>query len=151
MSPRTRILTFGFLSGLLWSVAPLVLADLFRKGADIPGIVVPGIMAGILVSAILASVVAKTGRGMAFLFGLLSLPAGAFVFGFCLALTNRFLPILNDTPALAEPWTLGLFFMVTSVLSVAAIGLFPLAVGTTFLLRVFIRRSTRIDALRPAR
>ncbi len=59
---------------------------------------------------------------------------------------TRFLPALTSgTRAFIEPWTLGFNYALLSVISVFAVGLFPLAVGTTLLLRSFIIRGRRTD------
>jgi hypothetical protein len=145
MSTISRILVFGSVSGLLWSVAPGVLADLFSSRADVPATVIAGIISGVVTSAILAAVVTRFGRGLTVVFGLLSLPVGAFVFGFTLALIDRFLPLLRGTRALVEPWTLGFNYALLSIISVFAVGLFPLAVVTTLFLRWFIIRGRRPD------
>ena len=77
--------------------------------------------------------------------GLLSLPLGAFVFGFSLAVISRFSPALTSGErVLTEPWTLGFNYAIWSVISVFALGLFPLAVITTLLLRVCILRGYKL-------
>jgi len=146
MRTLARILSFGFLSGLIWSVAPGALADLFSTRADIPATVIAGITAGVVTSAVLAPLVVRFGRGPTIFFGVLSLPLGGFVFGFSLALISRCFPALTSgTRALVEPWTLGFNYAFLSVISVFAFGLFPLAVVTTLLLRKFVIRSRRTD------
>lgn len=147
MNTLARILTFGFVSGLLWSAVPGVLVDLFSTRADIPATVVAGVIAGVVTSAVLGFLLARIGRALAVVLGLLSLPVGAFVFGFALALIDRFLPALaSGTRALGEPLTLGVNYALLSVISIFAIGLFPLAVFTTLLLRAFIIRGRATNA-----
>ena len=142
-----RVIAFGFVSGLVWSVVPGILANLFMTTTDVPATVVAGIIAGIATSALLGSLVAKFGRGVAVMLGLLSLPIGSFVFGFALALIDRFLPALaSGTRAPLGPWTLGLNYAVLSVISIFAIGLFPLAVFTTLFLRAFIVRGNKTNS-----
>jgi len=146
MSTITRALAFGFVSGLLWSVVAGFLADLFAHRADVPVTIVSGVVAGIVTSAILALLVARSNRGLTVLFGLLSLPLGAFVFGFTFGVISRFLPALTDgARELIDPWTLGSNYALLSVISIFAIGLFPLAVFTTLLLRAFIGRGRRME------
>jgi len=141
MSTLARILIFGSVSGLLWSVAPGVLDDLFSRRADVPATIVASVVSGIITAAVLGAVVTRFGLGPAVGFGLLSLPFGAFVFGFSLALITRFLPALTcGTRAVIEPWKLGADYVFLSVFTVLAVGLFPLAVVTTLLLRSFILR-----------
>src|SRR5436853_5577113 len=96
MNTLKRVLAFGAVSGLLWSVVPGILADLFSTRADVPAAIVAGIGSGIITSALLALLLAKFGRALAVVLGLLSLPLGAFVFGFILALINQFLPALTS-------------------------------------------------------
>jgi MFS family permease len=136
-----RVLAFGFVSGLLWSVVAGILADLFGTPADVPATIFAGVVAGVVTSAVLALLVARFGRGLTIVLGLLSLPLGAFVFGFSLAFISRVLPALTSgTRALINPWTLGSEYALLSVVSTFAIGLFPLAVVTTLLLRVYRSR-----------
>src|SRR5689334_6681125 len=108
MKSLLRVLAFGFVSGLLWSVVAGLLADLFSTRADVPATIVAGIIAGIVTSSVLALLVARFSRGLTIILGLLSLPLGAFLFGFALALVNRFLPMLTSgTRELINPWILG--------------------------------------------
>jgi uncharacterized membrane protein len=146
MKTLARILVFGVVSGLLWSAAPGVLAGHFSSRADIPATIVAGILSGVVTSAILGTVVTRFGRGLTVVFGLSSLPLGAFAFGCGLALITQFIPgLAGSTGALVEPWILGINYALLSVISVFAVGLFPLAVGTTLLLRSFIIRARRTD------
>jgi hypothetical protein len=141
MRTPARVLVFGFVSGLLWSIVPGILGELFSTRADVPATIVAGVVAGVVTSAVLALLVARFDRGLTIVLGLLSLPLGAFVFGFTLALISRLLPSLTSgTRAFIDPWTLGFNYAGLSVISIFAIGLFPLAVVTTLLLRAFIVR-----------
>jgi len=120
-------------------IAACALANLFSSRADVPGTVIAGIVSGVVTSAVLAPAVMRFERGLIIVFGLLSLPLGAFVFGFSFALITRLVPALGSgTHALVDPWTLGLNYALLSVVSIFAIGLFPLAVFTTWLLRSFV-------------
>jgi MFS family permease len=146
MNTLGRILVFGSVSGLLWSAAPGLLADLFSSPADIPATIIAGILSGVVMTAILATVVTRFGRGPTVIFGLLSLPLGAFVFGFSLSLITRFVPALTSgTREFIEPWTLGFNYALLSVISFFAMGLFPLALITTLMLRSFIIRGKKTD------
>jgi len=146
MKALARVLAFGFVSGLLWSIVPGILADLFSTRADVLATIVAGVVSGVVTSAVLAQLVARFGRGLTIVLGLVSLPLGAFIFGFTLALIDRFLPVLTSrTRALTDPWTLGLNCALLSVYSTFAIGLFPLAVVTTLILRAYIVRERRTE------
>jgi hypothetical protein len=146
MKTLKRVLVFGSISGLLWCVVPGLLDDLFSTPADTPVTVMAGVVAGILTSAMLALSVPRISRGFTMVVGTFALPLGAFVFGFAFALLSRFLPMLGSgTRAILDPWTLGLNYALLSVISIFAIGLFPLAVVTTLLLRAFILRGRRTE------
>ena len=147
MKTLSRVLLFGSISGLLWSAVPGTLNELFVNRADVPATVIAGIIAGVAASAVLAPWVSKAGRGITIAFGLLSLPLGAFVFGFAHALISRFFPALTSgMRVLVDPWTLGFAYALLSIISIFAIGLFPLAVVTTFLLRTFIVRGKTTES-----
>ena len=141
-----RVVVFGVTSGLLWSIAPGFLADLFSVSADVPATIVASIIAGVVTTVALAALVARVRRSFAVVLGLASLPFGAFAFGFTIALISRFLP--NQTSGArvsVEPMSQGLNYAVLSVVSVFALVLFPLAVLTTLLLRVWILRGQRMN------
>jgi hypothetical protein len=140
MNAAQRIGTFGLVSGLIWSVAPGVLMDGFSTRADVITTLMASVVAGVASSAILAPFVARLGRAVVVVLGLLSLPLGAFAFGFSLTLIYQLLPgLTNGTRPSDHPLSQGLFFAFLSTVSVFAVGLFPLAVLTTFLLRSFVR------------
>ena len=127
---------FGLLSGLLWSVVPGTLANLFDSGANVPATLIAGAIAGLITTAALASVVARFGRVLAVMLGLISLPTGAFIFGFAFELVAHSFPTLSSGDRqYLPPWMLGLNYAVLSIISIFAVGLFPLAVLTTLFLR----------------
>ncbi len=139
MSVFFRIMVFGSLSGLLWSFVPGILADLVNSRADVPAVLIAGVVSGVATSTALAAVVVRTGRWLTLASGLLSLPLGAFVFGFSHALVGRLLsPNSGGAPGFLELWNFGANCALLSVISVFAVGLFPLAVASTFLLKRFI-------------
>ncbi len=136
MRALSRTLAFGCLSGLIWSVVPGVLAGLFNSRADVPAVLIAGIVSGVATAITLAALVPRAGRRLTIVSGLLSLPLGAFVFGFSLALLSRLLPALTSgAHGFPAPWNLGITYALLSVVSVFALGLFPLAVASTFLLK----------------
>ena len=144
MGTLPRILTFGSLSGLTWSVVPGILDERFSNRADLPAVLIAGLVSGIATSIALGAVVARTGRWLTVVLGLLSLPFGAFVFGFSLALLGKFLPALTSgSRGFPEPWNLGFTYALLSVVSVFAMGLFPLAVASTFLLKRFVLHGSK--------
>ena len=99
-----------------------------------------GVLAGVLASFALAAALRRCGRGAAILFGALSLPVGAFLFGVLLSLVQWLVREFTGTayPFVAyefAPIKTGAQYALLSVISVLAFILFPLAVGTTLLLR----------------
>jgi len=135
MSTTARVLIFGVISGLIWSLA-LALQDGFDAvGADT---LVPGILSGVLVSFALKTPLVKCGRLGTFIAGLLSLPLGAFLFGFLSALFAMLVGFLTGGIYDLHPLLSGLFCAAVSVASLFAFYLLPPAVLTTFLLRAVI-------------
>ena len=148
MNTFARILTFGLLSGLLWSVGLFVISMMFGgSSAEKLLVVVAGIIAGVIMSAILAPLVTRVRVRASVILGLLSLPVGAFVFGYSFALMTRFTPNLkfgwHVMPL--EPWAFGLRNALGCVSTWLAFGLFPLASVTTVLLRKYIMQGRRSD------
>lgn len=144
MKATARILVFGVLSGLLWSAIPGVLTELFRSVGEALTVAVAGCVTGVIVSVALSRPLMFFGRPAAILLGVVSLPIGAFTFGAVLSIVQRTVLNLSGisyrfaAPDFA-PFTSGFQYAIGSVLSVFALGLFPLAVVTTVLLRVVIR------------
>ena len=140
MSTPLRVLAFGIVSGLIWSLVPGTLSELFRSPGETATVIVSGVLSGIVTSFALAAALARFGRGAAVLFGALSLPLGAFAFGVLLSLVQWLVREFSGTayrfvaPEFA-PLTIGAQYAVLSVISVFALVLFPLAVLTTLLLR----------------
>jgi hypothetical protein len=136
MKTPARVVLFGLLSGLLWSVVPGILANLFESRANVPATLIAGVATGILTSLALASVLGRFGPILAVVLGLFSLPLGAFIFGFAFEIIAHFFPTLSSGDrTYLQPWRLGLNYALLSVISIFAIGLFPLAVFTTLFLR----------------
>ena len=133
-----RIVLFGTLSGLLWSVIPGTLNNLFTTGSEVATTLGTGVVAGVVTSALLTPFVLIRGRCLTIVLGLLSLPLGAFVFGAALALTGQFFKFPAAAQVLVDPWILGAQYALLSVISIFALGLFPLAVLTTLLLRTWL-------------
>jgi hypothetical protein len=127
-------------SGLIWSLVPGALSELFRSPGETATVVVSGVLSGILTSFALAAPLARFGRGPVILFGALSLPLGAFAFGVLLSLVQWLVREFSGTGYrfVAHEFaslTAGIQYAVSSVISVFAFVLFPLAVLTTFLLK----------------
>jgi hypothetical protein len=136
MSVSLRVLAFGVVSGLVWSVAPGVLSGLFFSAAGTAVALAAAAITGIVVSFGLKKPLQKAGIWGCIGLGLLSLPFGAFVFGLLVALAD----ILDRGSTAVEafgggPLMVALIYAIYSVTSVFAVILFPLAVLTTVLLR----------------
>ena len=140
MSTPLRVLAFGVVSGLIWSLVPGTLSELFRSPGETATVIVSAVLSGIVTSFTLAAALARFKHVAAIFFGLLSLPLGAFAFGVLLSLVQWLVREFNGVaysfvePEFA-PFTAGAEYALLSVISVFAFVLFPLAVLTTFLLR----------------
>lgn len=82
--PLRRTLFWGAFYGTLWSLAPGVLSELLSlaRPGEAMTVVLTGILTGVLVSAALAPLLPRTKRWHAAVLGVLSLPLGAWLFGF---------------------------------------------------------------------
>jgi hypothetical protein len=144
MNTFARVLTFGVVSGLFWSAFPNVLGGPLSRHVDLPATAIAGVFAGVVTSLVLASVLARAGRALTVVFGLLSLPLGVVAFSLVFALIDRFFPSLtSNARALGEPWTIGFG---CGLIPIFAIGLFPFAVFTTLVLRAFVVRGSETHA-----
>ena len=151
MSTRAKVITFGIISGLIWSVIPRGangLNELFHFNEPVLIILaglIAGAMTGVAVSLALKASLIKSGWRRTLLFGLISLPLGAFIFGTVSILLSESLKGYQhgffDTIVLAG--YCGFVGIVFPFLSVYGIILFPLAVITTFALRAVIRSSEK--------
>lgn len=143
MNTTLRILAFGMVSGLIWSGVAGTLNELFRSPRETATAIVSGVLAGVFTSFALKLPLVRSGKLAAIVFGLLSLPLGAFAFGILLSLV-QWAALDRDLTPLA----LGVQYALLSVVSIFAVVLFPLAVLTTFLLRaVTISGSRRENAV----
>jgi hypothetical protein len=137
MSTRTKVITFGIISGLIWSVVPGGLNDLFRSKESIL-VLIAGALTGVAVSLALKAPLTKFGRWWTLLFGLISLPFGAFIFGVVFSLLTLSDWLNGSQHGIFNSVLIGGYYALLSVISIFAIILFPLAVITTFTLRAVI-------------
>ncbi len=146
MSTTARVITFGAISGPCWSFIAAVLSGLDGPFSLIATIFISGILTGILVSVALKSPLQTYGRWSCFVFGAISLPVGAFVFGVILSVVQLIASKITgsgDFPFVgsnSDPIQTGLMYAILSVVSLFVVGLLPLAVLTTFILRAVIHR-----------
>ena len=150
MSTTLRVLAFGVVSGLIWSVVPGTLAELFRSPRETAMVVVSGLLTGVLTSFGLSAPLARFGLRATIVFGALSLPLGAFIFGVLLSLAHWVVRAFSGTTHQLSahafaPMTAGAEYAILSVVSIYAIVLFPLAVSTTFLLRRVIHSGHNLE------
>jgi hypothetical protein len=146
MSTRKQVITFGITSGLIWSMIPRGvngLIELFRFNEPVLIIIAglfAGAMTGVAVSVALKAPLTNSGWQRTLLFGLISLPLGASVFGIVSTLLSEGLKGYQhgffDSILLAG--YCGFMGIVFPFLSAYGIILFPLAVITTFVLRAVI-------------
>jgi hypothetical protein len=137
MSTRAKVIMFGIVSGLIWSVVPGGLNDLFRSKESIL-VFIAGAVTGLAVSLALKVPLTKFGRWWTLLLGLVSLPLGAFIFGVVFSLLNVSDWLNGSQYGIFNSILIGGYYALLSVISIFAIVLFPLAVLTTFTLRAVI-------------
>ncbi len=137
MSTRAKVIMFGIVSGLIWSVVPGGLNDLFRSKESIL-VFIAGAVTGLAVSLALKVPLTKFGRWWTLLLGLVSLPLGAFIFGVVFSLLNLSDWLNGSQYGIFNSILIGGYYALLSVISIFAIVLFPLAVLTTFTLRAVI-------------
>jgi hypothetical protein len=153
-TPRAPLL-WGAIYGALWSLAPGVLSELLslsRPGEAIT-VILTGILTGVLVSAALTPVLRRTKRWHAAVLGVLSLPLGAWLFGFLISwchwgvmkLTGihyRFVMEIVESPGYVfAPLKAARDYALYSTRSPFGLLFFPLAILTTLHLRERILRS----------
>jgi hypothetical protein len=153
---RRVVLLWGAIYGALWSLAPGILGELLRlsKPGEAVTVILTGILTGVLVSVTLAPLLPKTKRWHAAILGVISLPLGAWLFGFLISwchwsvmkLTGvhyRFvMPIVEPPGYVFAPLHAAKDYALFSTLSPFALVFIPLAVLTTLHLRSrFIRSS----------
>jgi len=132
MNAPTRILAFGSVSGFFWAIVAGFLADRFEVCGISPTLI-SGIISGIVTSAIFSWLVSRLSEVKAALVGILSLPFGAFIFGFSVT-------VLSSTGSPRVALNLAVNLALLSVVSTFAVVLIPLAVGTTLALRSIVVR-----------
>lgn len=143
--PLSTTLFWGAFYGTLWSLAPGVLSELLSlaRPGEAMTVVLTGILTGVLVSAVLAPLLPRTKRWHAALLGVLSLPLGAWLFGFLISwchwgvmkLTGihyRFVMEIVEPPGHAfGPLQTAGNYALYSTLSPFGLLLIPLAILTT--------------------
>jgi hypothetical protein len=87
VSLRRVILLWGAIYGALWSLAPGILSELMRlsKPGQAATVILTGILTGVLTSSALAPLLARATRWHAVVLGVVSLPLGAWLFGFLIS------------------------------------------------------------------
>ena len=148
MSTTARITIFGALSGLIWSVVPGFICDLFKSRSEVIAVLIAGVLTGIVVSLLLSRPLRRLSRRGSLWLGALALPLGGFCFGVSISFVHLAASHIKSVAHIFgqypfAPLTQGVSFAVLSVISVFAVVLFPLAIYTTFVLRRFIIHGTR--------
>lgn len=145
MSITARVLTFGIISGLVWSLALFIFGG-FSSVSETVKVLASGILSGILVSFALKTPLSKFGWFGVFVAGLISLPLGAFSFGFFEAVLEIVVGVITGGTHDFNPFLIGSSFAAMSVANLFALIFFPLAILTTFILRVVIRADRRLES-----
>lgn len=80
-------LIWGAIYGSLWSLAPGTFSELLTlsRPGETASVILTGSLTGVLVTALLAPVLRRAKRWHAIVLGLLSLPLGAWTFGFLIS------------------------------------------------------------------
>ena len=143
MSSTAKVITFGIISGLIWSVVAGGLNGLFDSAKASVLVVLAGALTGLTVSLALKAPLTKFGRWWTLVIGLVSLPLGAFIFGVVFSILDVSDWLKGSQYGIFNAIVIGGYFALLSVISIVAIFLFPLAVFTTFLLRVVIHSSKK--------
>jgi hypothetical protein len=146
VKPPRRVLGFGAASGLIWSIFPAALREV-RSPKEAATYLIAGVLVGILASLALASVLKRSGRPAAILLGALSLPLAAFLFGVVLTMVQWLIREATGTAIgfAAYPFapaSVGVQLFVYASISIFSPILYPLAVGTTLLLRRFVGQNS---------
>ncbi|MEJ0089616.1 MAG: hypothetical protein WDM80_07730 [Limisphaerales bacterium] len=137
MSTTVKVIVFGVVNGLLWSLAPGGLNNLFLS-KDAALVCIAGMLTGIAVSLALKAPLTRFGRGWALIFGLVSLPLGAFIFGVIFSILDVSAWLNGSQYGIFNVFLIGGYYALLSIISIFAIILLPLAVLTTFILRSVI-------------
>ena len=137
MSSTAKAIIFGIFSGLVWSLVPGGLNDLFHSKESI-FVLVSGALTGVSVSLALKVPLTKFSRWWTLAFGLVSLPFGAFIFGVVFSILDFTQWFSGSQYGFFTVFLIGGQYALFSVISLFAVFLFPLAVLTTFLLRAVI-------------
>jgi hypothetical protein len=146
--PRTTLF-WGAFYGILWSLAPGVLSEMLSlaRPGEAMTVFLTGILTGVLVSAALAPLLRRTKRWHSAVLGVLSLPLGAWLFGFLISwchwgvmkLTGthyRFVMQIVEPPGhVFDPLQAASDYALYSTLSPFGLLLIPLAILTTLHLR----------------
>jgi hypothetical protein len=144
MNTTAKVILFGLISGLIWSVIAGILCDLsFQSNKEAIEVTVAGLLTGVIVSFAIKPALKKIGIGWTIIIGLFSLPFGAFVFGFIFSILNPSGYFIDSQYGFSNALQVAVEYAILSVISIFAIVLLPLSVLTTFVLRQVIRSHTK--------
>jgi hypothetical protein len=144
MNVTWKVIIFGVISGLIWSVIAGILCDLFQSNADGVEVVIGGLLTGVIVSLSLKSFLRKVGKGLTLVIGLFSLQFGAFVFGLVFSMLHPSGAFVDSHYGISNALQVAVEHAILSVISIFAIFLLPLAVLTTFVLRQVVHSHNKI-------
>jgi hypothetical protein len=143
MSTTAKVITFGAITGLIWSVISGILNDLFQSDIESVEVIIAGLLTGIIVSLAFKSPLQKFGNGKTLITGLLSLPFGAFVFGFIFSVLHPSGSYIDSQLGISNALQVAVEYATLSLLPFFAIFLLPLSVLTTFVLRHVIHSRSK--------
>ncbi len=145
MSTLKRTILFGTVSGLMWSIVPLTVSELWSSVGQTVSVLVAGSVTGVCVSLIICQPLCRINSKVVHL-GFYSLPLGGFLFGVIVSFTQLGAKLLTGASYRYlehgfHPFLTGAQWALCSVFSAFGFVLVPLAVGTTYLLRNIVCRN----------
>jgi hypothetical protein len=136
MKPTTQNILFGTFAGMLWSLVPGTLSELFTSFGQGVSVVLCGVLTGIIVTFTVRRLFDGSSKRFGIFLGVLSLPYGAFLFGFIISVAHAFIAVIGGPKYRFieyrfEPFEAGMSYALYSSISIFAVVLFPAAIFTT--------------------
>jgi hypothetical protein len=148
MTTIGRITIFGAVSGLVWTLVLVVLMPgLIQSSGEAIEVFACGITSGVIVSLLLSYPLRRVGSNWSLAFGVGALPLGAFFFGLLRSILQPSSGYVINAGQMVEYHDsaigMGFGMAVLSVFSIFTPLFLPLAILTTYLLRLVMLRSPK--------
>jgi hypothetical protein len=136
MKTTTQNILFGTFAGMLWSLVPGTLSELFTSFGQGVSVILCGALTGMIVTFTVRRLLDGNSKGFGIFVGVLSLPYGAFLFGLIISFAHALIaaiggPKYRFIEYRFEPFEARLSYALYSSISIFAIVLFPAAIFTT--------------------